>query len=90
MFATNYYGFINITGWFATEKFNAGGSVVAVSALHAHYPHKCMTLYASSKAALDVAVKTLAVELVDQNITISSVVPCAVETPMSDAEDKQR
>ena len=88
VFATIYYGFINITGWFARKKFNAGGSVVAVSALNAHYPQKCMTLYASSKAALEVAVRTLAVELADQNIRINSVVPGAVDTPMSDAVDK--
>lgn len=88
VFTTNYYGFINTAGWFARRKFNAGGSIVAVSALNAHYPQKCMTLYASSKAAMEVAVRTLAVELAERNIRINSVVPGAVDTPMSNAVDQ--
>lgn len=88
IFFVNYYGFLHMIKYFAKRKYNDGGSIVAVSALNAHYPQKCMTVYASSKAAIEAAVRTLAVELADVNIRINSVIPGAVDTPMSGCVDK--
>ena len=76
-------GFVNVVNLFAKKKYNAGGSIVAVSAVNAHYPQKCMTLYASSKLAVEAAVRTLSLELADQGIRINSVIPGAVDTPMT-------
>ncbi len=87
LFSINYYGFINVVNLFAKKKYHAGGSIVAVSAVNAHYPQKCMTLYASSKIAIEAAVRTLSLELADQGIRINSVIPGAVDTPMSKAVD---
>ena len=83
IFSVNYYGFVNVVNLFAKKKYNAGGSIVAVSAVNAHYPQKCMTLYASSKLAVEAAVRTLSLELADQGIRINSVIPGAVDTPMT-------
>ena len=57
---------------------------MGVSAINAHYPQKCMSIYAASKGALEASVKTLALELCCQGIRINSVIPGAVETPMSE------
>ena len=88
-FSINFFGFINSVCMYAKKKYNNGGSIVGVSALNAHHPQKCMTLYAASKAAIEGAVKTLALELVDQNIRINSIVPGAVSTPMIENTDKE-
>lgn len=87
IFSINYYGFINTVSLFSKKKYNASGSIVAVSAVNAHYPQKCMTLYASSKIAIEAAVRTLSLELADIGIRINSVIPGAVDTPMSEAVD---
>lgn len=44
-----------------------------------------MTLYAASKAAIEAAVKTMAIELADQRIRINAIIPGAVDTPMSES-----
>lgn len=89
IFSTNYYGFVNLVQCFAKRKYNDGGSIVGISALNSHYPQKCMTLYSASKAALESTVRTLAIELSDINIRINSVIPGAVDTPMSEGIEKE-
>ena len=85
LFSVNFFGFINAVSMFAKKKYHAGGCIVGISAVNAHHPQKCMTLYAASKAAMEAAVKTMALELADQGIRINAVIPGAVATPMSEA-----
>ena len=85
IFLVNYFGFINCVSLYAKKKYNNGGSIVGISAVNTHNPQKCMTLYAATKAAIESSVKTLALELVDQNIRINAVIPGAVATPMSNS-----
>lgn len=84
IFEINYYAFMFLTSWFAKKKYSDGGSIVGISAVNAHYPQKCMSIYAASKGALEASVRTLALELASKNIRINSVVPGAVKTPMAD------
>lgn len=88
IFSINYFGFVNCVSLYAKKKYNNGGSIVGISAVNAHNPQKCMTLYAASKAAIEASVKTLALELAAQNIRINAIIPGAVATPMSDSVDK--
>lgn len=88
IFSVNYFGFVNMTQCFAKRKYNCGGSIVAVSALNSYYPQKCMTVYSASKAAVASAVRTLAIELAEAGIRINSVIPGAVDTPMTERVDK--
>ena len=88
IFAINYFGFINAVSMYSKKKYSSGGSIVGVSAVNAHNPQKCMTLYAASKAAIEASVKTMALELADMNIRVNAIIPGAVATPMSDAVDK--
>ena len=79
----NYVSFMLLVRQYSKKKYNRGGSIVAVSAVNAHYPQKCMSVYAGSKLALEASVKALALELVDQAIRINCVVPGGVNTPMA-------
>lgn len=78
----NYISFMMLVHQYIKKKYSNGGSIVAVSAVNAHYPQKCMSVYAGTKLALEASVKTLALELVDRDIRINCVVPGNVNTPM--------
>ena len=88
IFSINYFGFVHCVSLYAKKKYNNGGSIVGISAVNAHNPQKCMTLYAASKAAIEASVKTLSLELASQNIRINAMIPGAVATPMSDSVNK--
>ncbi len=78
----NFSSFLCLMGMYAKNKYSDKGSVVAVSSANAHYPQKCMSAYAASKAALEAAVKTLAIELAPRQTRINCVIPGSVGTPM--------
>ena len=84
IFSTNFFGFINCVSMYSKKRYNDGGCIVGVSAVNAHNPQKCMTLYSASKAALESSVKTMSLELSDRNIRINAIIPGAVATPMVD------
>ena len=52
MFAVNYVSFMELMKHFAKKTNSDGGSVVCLSAINAHYPQKCMSVYAATKGAL--------------------------------------
>lgn len=76
----NYYSFIELVRQYARKKNSSGGSIVAVSSIAAKDPDKCQTIYAASKAAINMSVSTLALELVSKNIRINSIMPGTVAT----------
>lgn len=87
IFDVNCSAFLCLAAKYARKKYSDGGSIVGISAVNAHYPHKCMGIYAASKGALEASVRTLAVELAAQGIRINSVIPGAVKTSMADSMD---
>jgi NAD(P)-dependent dehydrogenase (short-subunit alcohol dehydrogenase family) len=87
----NYVSFMELTKLYAKKKYSTGGSVVAISAANCHYPQKCMSVYAASKAALESSVKCMALELAAQHIRINCVVPGAIDTPMmQDVQEEEQ
>ena len=80
----NLISFMTMTAVYSKKAYNNGGSIVGISAINAHYPQKCMTVYAASKMAIEGFVRTVAIELVDKNIRVNYVVPGPVNTPMGD------
>lgn len=78
----NFTSFICLVGLYSKKKYSEGGSIVAVSSANTHYPQKCMSVYAASKAAIEASVRTMSLELSTRNIRINCVVPGAVRTPM--------
>lgn len=84
----NFTSFMQLMAMYTKRKYSDGGSVVAISAANVHYPQKCMSVYAASKAALEAAVKTMALELTAQKIRINCVIPGAVNTAMMQELDE--
>lgn len=89
MFETNLSSFIMLSSYYSKRKYSSGGSIVGISAANSHIPHKCMSVYAATKAAIEAAVKTMAVELAAQNIRINCVIPGAVDTRMAGNIDEE-
>lgn len=85
----NFTSFMMLCSYYAKRKYSVGGSVVGVSAVNAHIPQKCMSVYAASKSAVEAAVKTMALELAKSNIRINCVAPGAVDTPMAHNSDEE-
>lgn len=78
----NFYAFLELTRLFAKKKYGNKGSIVAVSSIAACQPDKCQTLYSASKAALNSAIQSLAIELADKGIRVNSIMPGVVNTKM--------
>ena len=63
------------------RNFNPGLSVVAISSMSAKTGGAGISVYASSKAAIDGAIRSLALELASKKIRINSVMPGQINTP---------
>ncbi|MBQ8982353.1 MAG: SDR family oxidoreductase [Lachnospiraceae bacterium] len=83
LLAIHYISFVNLVKFYSKKGMNAGGSIVGISAINAHIPQKCMTAYASAKAAMETACRTMSIELIEKNIRINSVVVGSMSTEMS-------
>lgn len=86
---SNLTSFVMLCAAYAKRKYSLGGSIVGVSAVNAHIPQKCMSVYAASKSAMEAVVRTAALELTKSNIRINCVAPGAVDTAMSHAVDEE-
>ena len=82
IFDIHYFAFMELVKCYAKKGVSNGGSIVAVSSAVIEHPLKCMTVYASAKAAVEVACKNLAIELYDKSIRINTVVLGGVNTEM--------
>lgn len=85
MFDVNFVSFMELVKHYSKKTNSSGGSIVCLSAINAHYPQKCMSIYAATKGALEMAVSSLAVELFDKNIRVNAIVPGPIATPMADS-----
>jgi len=89
IFEVNFTAFMCLIAQYIKKKFSNGGCIVGISAINAHYPAKCTSIYAASKGALEASIRTLALELSPKGIRINSVIPGSVRTPMIDDMDKE-
>ena len=86
----NYYSFVEMISLLSKKKYHDSASVVAVSSISVLYPKKCQGLYVSTKSALNSMVQSLALELVEKNIRINTVMPASTNTNMlQEAIDNQ-
>ncbi len=90
LFDIHYFSFIELVKMYAKKGISDGGSIVAVSAINAHVPQKCMTAYAAAKAAVESACRTLALELNEKSIRINSVVVGGIHSPMGNSIDSMK
>ena len=71
-------------------KHNKPGNIINISSVHQQIPRSEYASYATSKAAVQMLSKTLALEYAPYNIRINCVAPGAIETPInSDFKDKK-
>jgi len=64
-----------------------GGRIVNVTSVHEHVPKRGATPYVAAKHGLGGVTKNLALELAEHGITVNSVAPGEIATPMTGAED---
>lgn len=88
MFDVNFFSFMELVKHYSKKINSYGGSIVCMSAISAHYPQKCMSVYAATKGALEMAVTSLSYELFEKNIRVNGVVPGPIDTPMTKSFQK--
>jgi NAD(P)-dependent dehydrogenase (short-subunit alcohol dehydrogenase family) len=64
------------------RKINSPGRIVYISSISAHFGANNNTAYAASKAGGEAAMLGLARDLLHKGITVNSVAPAAIETPL--------
>jgi len=87
---------VDLTGAFAAAQAAArrmvdqgrGGRIVNVTSVHEHIPLEGSAPYSASKGGLGMLTKVLALELARHGITVNSVAPGEIATPMTGAEDE--
>ncbi len=82
---------VNLKGlFFLTQAFvrhriqaKAGGKIINISSVHEELPFPHFASYCASKGAVKMLTRNLSVELAPLGITINSIAPGAVETPIN-------
>jgi NAD(P)-dependent dehydrogenase (short-subunit alcohol dehydrogenase family) len=66
-----------------------GGRIVNVTSVHEHLPRLGAAAYCAAKAGLGMFTKVLALELGEHGITVNSVAPGEIATPMTGLEESE-
>jgi NAD(P)-dependent dehydrogenase (short-subunit alcohol dehydrogenase family) len=66
----------------------AGGRIVNVTSVHEHVPLEGSAAYCAAKHGLGGLTKVMALELAEHGITVNSVAPGEIATPMTGQEDE--
>lgn len=83
MFQTNYFSQLILVQMLLKKKLvNKGSSIVFISSVSSVLGVQGTLLYASSKGAINSAVRVLASELAAQNIRVNAILPGIVKTEM--------
>ncbi|MEV6322897.1 SDR family oxidoreductase [Nocardia sp. NPDC051787] len=64
-----------------------GGRIINITSVHEHAPRVGAAPYCAAKAGLGALTKVLALELAEHDITMNSVAPGEISTPMTGQED---
>jgi NAD(P)-dependent dehydrogenase (short-subunit alcohol dehydrogenase family) len=87
---------LNLTGAFLCAQRAArlmanageGGRIVNVTSVHEHVPLRDAAAYCAAKGGLGLLTKVMALELGEHGITVNSIAPGEIATPMTDAHDQ--
>ncbi len=66
-----------------------GGRIVNITSVHEHVPRYGATAYCVAKAGLGMLTKSMALELAEHGITVNSVAPGEIATPMTGMEEQE-
>jgi NAD(P)-dependent dehydrogenase (short-subunit alcohol dehydrogenase family) len=86
---------VDLTGAFAAAQAAARimvenevpGRIINITSVHEHVPLRGSTAYCAAKGGLGLVTKVMALELAEHGITVNSIAPGEIATPMTDAED---
>jgi len=86
---------VDLTGAFVCTQAAArrlvaagnGGRIISVTSVHEHVPLRGSSAYCASKGGLGLLTKVMALELAEHGITVNSVAPGEIATPMTGNED---
>jgi NAD(P)-dependent dehydrogenase (short-subunit alcohol dehydrogenase family) len=86
---------VDLTGAFVCAQAAArrmvaagrGGRIVNVTSVHEHVPLAGSSPYCAAKGGLGMLTKVMALELAAEGITVNSVAPGEISTPMTGQED---
>ncbi len=82
-YSVNVFGYAQMVRFFGLKKYsNVSSSIVAISSMAATKCEKSMSVYASSKAAMNAMTSTFAKEFVSKKIRVNAVAPATVDTSM--------
>ena len=87
---------LNLTGPFVCAQRAAhlmvdagvGGRIINVTSVHEHVPLRNAAAYCAAKGGLGMLTKVMALELGEHGITVNSVAPGEIATPMTGAHDE--
>jgi len=80
----NFYSFIELCRCLTRKKnFQENGSIVAVSSIAAQQGAKSKLAYSASKAALDGAVRCIAIELAAKKVRVNTIALSRIHTDMN-------
>src|SRR4051794_10608287 len=65
-----------------------GGRIVNITSVHEHVPRYGATAYSVAKAGLGMLTKQMALELAEHGITVNSVAPGEIATPMTGMDER--
>ena len=83
VFDVNYFGFVECVRQASRKgRYNPGFRIVAVSSISSLSGYKARLAYCSSKAAMNSAVKCMALELSSKGICVNAVAPAVTRTEM--------
>jgi NAD(P)-dependent dehydrogenase (short-subunit alcohol dehydrogenase family) len=68
-------------------KADRGGRIINVTSVHEHVPLRGSAAYCAAKGGLGMLTKVMALELAGHGITVNSVAPGEIATPMTGNED---
>ena len=82
---------VNLKGlFFITQAFvkhrmaaNAGGKIINISSVHEELPFPHFTSYCASRGGVKLLTRNLSIELAPLSITINSIAPGAIQTPIN-------
>lgn len=67
----------------------SGGRIINVTSVHEHVPRLGAAAYCAAKAGLGMLTKVLALELAEHSITVTSVAPGEIATPMTGHDESE-
>ena len=86
----NFFSFVEIVRC-VTKKgnYNSNMSIVGISSVGAFLGNASQTAYCASKAAMNGAVRSIAIELASKSIRINTIAPGTTDTPMFRIAEKE-